>query len=185
MFVLRRCVAVVLLAIACALGVASDASGQALDGAWMKMKVKASGVAMTPGLGTVAKAKITQTFYMHFAWDEQNDRYTYSVWTKDANGSWSETFSDTGSTFGADEVLASDWWVSVDLPMPGAKVEGYVTCRLTLKKDEQGVLKSAKFATLGGEAIDDSTLDGTKWFYGNLSISGATVPIAKLPFVPA
>lgn len=183
MFV-RRWMSVVVVVLSCAFGMALDASAQALDGAWMKMKVKASGVAMTPGLGTVAKAKVAQTFYMHFAWDESNDRYTYSVWTKDQNGTWSETFSDTGTTFGADEVLASDWWVSVALPMPGAKIEGFVTCRLTLKKDAQGVLKSAKFATLGGESIEDSTLDGNKWFYGNLSISGATVPIAKLPFVP-
>ncbi len=159
------------------------ARAQLMDGQWFKLKVSSKGYSVDAANGdALVKSSFKTTVYMQLVF--ATDHYDFSIWTETAPGLWAETFTDAFfPLLGANESLLSDAFFSID-HQDGGFLEGFLTGRFIIKKDAQGGFVSATFKSLGGEAVDFSTLDGVDDYRGGLKISGKTVPGSLLPFTP-
>ncbi len=169
-----------------------------LDVTWWKLKVKAKGYSVDPETGVAAKAMFNTTAYMLLTVNMAltgdggggtgTPAYTYAMFTETAPDTWTNEYGDLFLVDGVDanfnHALSVNTFMGFDIATQAVACNH--TGKLTIKVDGEGALKSAKLKTLAGEVIS-STLDTSVMganFYGSLKLTGNTLDITDLPFVP-
>jgi len=166
----------VLLALVAALAPATAAQG-ALDGQWVKLKIKAKGFILdAEGLDT--KVKYNDTVYMFLTAD--GALYDYTITYESAPDEWSTTAIASFSPTGAESEIVIDHSMTVQ-GMDGVSLTFSATFRFTITLDDQDAFKKAKVKSDSGH-VTAGTLDGVDDFWGSVSFSGSTIKEDKLPF---
>jgi hypothetical protein len=172
---LVRCARLALL-LAFVLAPVAAAQG-ALDGQWVKLKVKAKGFTLDAG-GVATKAKYATTVYMFLQAD--GGLYDYSITYESAPGVWSSTLISSFSPAGENDDIVRDHALAVP-GLDGVELNFRSTFRFNIKLDDQQAFKKATVKSDSGH-VTAGTLDGTNEFWGTVSFTGSTIDPDKLPF---
>jgi hypothetical protein len=174
-----------------------------LNDTWWKLKVSCKGYTVHNLSGATEKETLKFTAYMQLLANKFDvgdgggggfPLYTYSMWLEDSDGIWLPSYSNTlyvtGTSDEGDETLSVNSFIG--FIRSSFQVASSHSGRFTIKKDSEGVLKSAKFKTIGSELIDSVIVPEVILLgdpvmldlYGEMTISGSTVDVEKLPFNP-
>jgi len=175
-----------------------------LDQQWFKLKVSCKGQTVEPISGATESRTLKFTAYMQLFGNSMEGitgpgdggsglpTYSYVMWVEDGEGGWDISYNDTLYTTGLDDNGQSTLAVNsfVGFILPTSLVGSQQSAQFTIKLGTEGELKSAKIKTIGSD-IEDSilappglTLGSGLEYFGTMSISGSTVAVEKLPFVP-
>jgi hypothetical protein len=161
-----------------------SAQADLLYDTWFKVKVQAKGVQVEDD-ESLSKATSKSVHYIHFLPPEVEGggaAVSYELWSETAPDSWEIVDGGEIGLIGSGDLLFSDWGIGFGL-FDGNGFGGYHTGMIKVKTDKEGALKKARLKSFGGETTD-GTLDGEHFFAGSLNVTGKTVPVEKLPFVP-
>ncbi len=174
---------------------------------WLKMKVKCKGKTVDAFTSLTASKSLSFTVYMQLIAHSMGaltgpgdgggagvPTYDYIVWVEDGDGNWSpQSYQGTLYTDGLDAngqtALVVNSFLGFELY--NGSVASVQSATLTIKVDNEGVLKSAKYKTISSDILQSFLpaqslslgVDGFEYF-GAMTITGSLVAVDKLPFNP-
>jgi hypothetical protein len=151
---------------------APTVSAQALDGYWVKCKVKAKGYAVDLATGVYTKHSESPTAYLHFVWG--GAIYAVAVWTLKDNV-WENTSNTNKNSNHPGENFFVDWSMNFVLSSTD-NFHGFHTAFVAIK--------NGKVKYQGSGEVTGGSVLGGQTFYGSYSITGTSVAADKLPFTP-
>ena len=153
-----------------------NAFSQVWDSKWFKFKGKAHGYVVEE-TGELARTSFEGESYIFFHWNSAKRRYDLQHWVNNGDGDWISFNGILPPPVGNEEVLWRD--IYTRLQKGDDWIWVYATARMRIRHNESGIIKHAKFVSMGCESPMGS-INGQN-FGGKCKLRGKMINPEDLP----